>query len=52
MAENREYQKAIDYLYGLVEENKISIGDKLPTERKMWYGMLPVCLQENSIIPA
>ena len=35
MAENREYQKAIDYLYGLVEENKISIGDKLPTERKM-----------------
>lgn len=35
MAENREYQKAIDYLYGLVEEKKISIGDKLPTERKM-----------------
>lgn len=35
MAENREYQKAIDYLCGLIEEKKISIGDRLPTERKM-----------------
>ncbi len=35
MRENREYQKAIDYLCGLIEENKLSIGDKLPTERKI-----------------
>lgn len=35
MAENKEYQKAIDYLCAMIEENKISIGDKLPTERKL-----------------
>ncbi len=35
MAENKEYQKAIDYLCEMIEENKISIGDKLPTERNL-----------------
>lgn len=29
----REYQKAIDYIYDLIEQGRLSIGDKLPTER-------------------
>lgn len=35
MAETKEYQKAIDYLFKMIEDNELSIGDKLPTERKM-----------------
>lgn len=35
MAEQKEYSKAIDYLCKMVENNEISIGDKLPTERKL-----------------
>lgn len=33
--EGREYQKAIDYLCGLVKEGELKIGSKLPTERKL-----------------
>ncbi|BBF42321.1 transcriptional regulator, GntR family [Lachnospiraceae bacterium KM106-2] len=30
---NREYQKAIDYLYKLIESGELTLGSKLPTER-------------------
>ena len=33
--EGREYQKAIDYLCGLVKEGELKIGSKLPTERRL-----------------
>lgn len=29
----KEYQKAIDYIYELIEQGELCIGDKLPTER-------------------
>lgn len=35
MEEGREYQKAIEYLCGLVKEGELKIGSKLPTERKL-----------------
>jgi len=33
--EGREYQKAIEYLCGLVREGELQIGSKLPAERKL-----------------
>ncbi|MEY8390295.1 FadR family transcriptional regulator [Lachnospiraceae bacterium] len=35
MEEGREYQKAIEYLCGLVKNGELKIGSKLPTERKL-----------------
>lgn len=35
MEEGREYQKAIEYLCGLVREGELQIGSKLPAERKL-----------------
>lgn len=34
-AESKEYQKAVDYLCGLVKEGELKIGSKLPAERQL-----------------
>ncbi len=35
MEEVREYQKAVEYLCGLIKAGELKIGSKLPTERKL-----------------
>lgn len=35
MEENKAYQKVIDYIKNQLEKGKISVGDKLPTEREL-----------------
>lgn len=45
MEYTREYQKALDYLHQLIREEKLKLGDRLPTERAI---ATTLCISRNS----